>query len=952
MPFPSQLSAGQLTQSRKTRQWFRQYLVFCPSDVIWQTQPLAQVDGSTPYIDFDWDGTDQGDRADVREGMTVLISTTTDYKATAIYRGRVRLAPDATTFYIDENSTNLETTYYVTVLDDYDIHERLEQRISNVAYIDGSLTYETIPPLISGLQSAYVDISGSATVNFTFTATAEATANGASISTYLWEVDDGTINSGAGTASIDVDFPGYATNEHRWVRLTVTDDNGVSNYFVFEVYTVSLADTSSSVIKLDTGDVQISATLDEGFNASIRAWDGISTVLDRTRCTIFSVDNYDGTATPITQNVAFVGRLSLENSTTAGDQQYGTLQDTTFTIEGFATQLLALHGPGLYLTSNSSPSAWGQIEALTIKRAIVHMLARYSTFLTVSGLTFNSDAADFRWDEFVIQEASLLAWIESVDNPTHTRLMFAADGQSTLQHDARLDGTDGLTTIIDFVVDSSGDCDMVNFGLSRQYRPTHSQAVIGAATYNTTSNSSTVYKGRAPAQTFGPGWETALLNGLIMPANLSNADAITQVSTWTGNYFANLNPVPEITLEFMPGYYWLVPTVHQLYSFTIAAADTTRGIAYTTSDKWLCVQADYSYNAERGYYIPTGRFVYVATGGNVGIWADVVPPVSSLELPALPGINAGLEPLNPLINLPIDDGDIALPGGDWGQTQPNPTVNPPINCELLNVSMKTGQIVTTTGITVFGEPYLVTVEGDGIVQAAGDWTRYYEFDETFTEGWTVIQGQWANPTNLFTSIVGSNNQAVIEQNFSGFDGLETVRIHRTWNQVVKTGQGIQVTVTHSGGSDVLAASIGSGATAFIDVDMPAPRDGVTYIEIELRHNTVGDGGSASIIDFSLIGNSNNPPPGTVSPSAQYGDAFYYGYGAGSGNAELYPFSNGFQVDSARPSGIPTYQSNHVYQFITTGTGSPLGFRFLETDYSDNSNNQLRVTCCGQGMTQA
>ena len=945
MPFPSQLSAGQLTQCRKTRQWFRQYLVLCPNDLIWQTQPAAQVDGSTPYAEFDWDGTDQGDRDDVREGMTVIISTTTDYKATTIFRGRVRLVPDATTFYIDENSTNLETTYYVTVLADYDIHERLQK---SVTLLDWDLTYETIPPLITGLQSAYVDTAGGATATFAFAPTVTAISSSTTIAAYAWEVGDGTITIGTSTdKDVTIQFPGYATNEHRWVRFTATDSNGVSQYFVFQVITVSLSDTTTNVIALDTGDVQITATLNEGFNASIRAWDGITAVLDRTRCVIFSVDNYDGTSTPITQNVSFIGRLSLETNSNTGDVNRGSLKNTTFTIEGFATQLLALHGPGLYLTSNSSPTAWGQIASLTIQRAIVHMLARYSTFLTVSGLIFNTDASDFLWNEFVIQEASLLAWIESVDHPTHTRLMFAADGQSTLQHDARLDGVSGLTTIVDFVVDSSGDCDMKNFSVSRQYRATHSQAVIGAGTYNTTSGASSIYKGRAPAQTFGPGWESASLNGLIMPANLSNADAITQVSTWAANYFANLNPVPEITLEFMPGYYWLVPTVHQLYTFTIAASDTTRGIAYTTADKWLCVEVNYSFDARKGAYSVTGRFVYIATGGNVGIWADIVPPVSSLELPNLPGISAGLSPLNPLVNLPLDDGDITLPGIDAGVTQPGPTVtNPPINCEILNVSMKTGSIVTTTGISVFGEPYIVTVEGQAIVEAAGaGWTRVYEFDEDFLEGWVVIQGQWAgNQINLYTP-GSAPYELVTEHTYSPtFDGLTKVAAYTIWNGA--GAPALEVTVDHSGGTDNDSVAVAN--KVWREVTLPAARDGVSYIKLRIAN---APGISVAIAQIRLQGTGTNPPPGTalVNDDLQ-GDAFYYAYNIG--NTSLYPDVDGFQVDSARPSGIPTYQSNHVYQFLTTGTGSPLGFRFLDSDYSDNSNSILRVTVCGSGMRQS
>lgn len=959
--FPTELTGGQLTQVRATEQRFKQYLVLCPNDIIWQTQPAAAVDGTTPYAEFTWDGTDQGDRADVKQGQTVLISTSTDYKTTTIFRGRVRYDEDAgdvttaTTLYINENSTNLEDTYYVTVLDDEDLHEKLERRtVDGTAYKDWSLTFETLPPLISGLQSVYVDISAGATVDIAFAPTVIPTANGATNSSYLWsDIGDGTITVGSDTdKDVTIQFPGAATNEHRWIRFEATDSNDVTQYFSFQVYTVDLADTSTNVIALNAGDVAITGTLETGFNADIRARAGISDVLDRTACAIFSVDDYDGTSTPITQNVAFVGRLRTESSTTAGDKRYGVLQDTRFTIEGFLTQLGRLHGPGLYLQDDSTPTAWGEIEALTIQRALVYMLAWHSTALNLFGLTFDVDSDDYRWPEFVIQEASLLEWFNSVADDQNAQLVMAADGQSTAQRGARIAGTDGLTTILTFEVDDSGASDIKNFTLDHEYIATYSQAIAGAATYNTTSNSVIVYQGVAPAQSFGPGWEQAQLNSQIMKVDLTESEAITETGSRAGNYLATVNPRPRLTVSLMPGYYWLVPSVHQLYAFDIEASDTTRGRAYTSADKWLCTEINYSYSPD-GTYDVTGTFELIVAGGNTGILVTLVPDVNNLEMPILPGGSAGFSDiLNPLVNYPVDDPDYELPGLDVGLKQPGPYLpQPPPGCEVLNVSMKTGSIVTTSESTMFGETYLVRVEGDGIVQASADWIRYYEFDETFLEGWVVQQGLWANPTNLFGIIVGSLNQAQIDQTFSGFDGLETVRIHRTWNQVVKAGQGIFVNVTHSGGTDNLSVGIGTDAIEIIDVDLPAPRDGVTYIEIILRHNNVGDGGSLSFVDFSLIGSGTSRPPGTVPPGSQYGDAFYLGYDAGAGSAQLYPDPNGFQVDSARPSNIPNYTPAHVYEFSTTGTGSPLGFRFLEADYSDNQNRNLVVTICGEAMKQ-
>lgn len=974
MGFPSQLSAGQITQVRQTAQSFRQYLLLCPNDIIWQTQPNEDISNEV-YADFLWTGTLQGDRADVLEGMTVLITTSDSDLSTVIYRGRVRLVPDGTTFYINETSATLSTAYYVTVLNDWDIHEKLERRTADgTAYKDWDLTFQQLPPVITGLQSTYVDTSGTATVTFDFTVSADPTADGATISTYSWDVDDGTINSGTGTATINVTFPGAVTNEHRWVILTITDSNGVSNYFTFEVYTVDLTDTSTTVIALDTDQAAITGSVDEGFNLSVRAWDGFTSILDRTRCALLSVDNYGGTTTPITQNVAFVGRLRQEGNFTAGDPQRGTLKETRLTIEGFVSQLGRLHGAGLYLKTDATPTAWGEVDTLTIKRALVYMLAWHSTYLNVASVTFDADSDDYIWPEYTVQEASLLEWLNSVADDQNAQLVIAGDGQTTFQRDARIAGVSGLTTVYDFVTG-----DMLNFTLEDEYIDTYSQAVIGAATYNTTASKSTTYVGRAPAQAFGPGWESGQVNQQIMKANLTDAQARTEAGSRVANYLATLNPRPRLTVELMPGFYWLVPSVHQLYTFTIAAADNTRGRAYTTADKWLCTDISYDYNPQRGYYTWNGTFELIVAGGAAGIQVTLVPDVNDLRLPTLPGISASLtDYLDPLVNYPLDDPDFELPGIDTGITQPKPwKPQPQPGCEILNVSMKTGSIVTTSNVTVFGQPYAVTVEGQGKVAAAlVPWSESFDFT-TSNEGFSVGaleqfpvhagQGTYSAgvgwQTTYFAGANGRVRGLIIEKSFAAFSGVSTLTaVTMTYNFTNSgnwdgTGNTHRIyayvpTVVNMGEKSAPGDSTANGKSFGITPTQALTSGGRISISFISGRNfaPAGDpGGQATVTAMVASGLGINPYTGSAESTAEYGDAFYYNYDIGTGT--LYDGSYGFQVDSARPSGIPTYQSSHSYTFITTGTGSPLGFRFLDSDYSDNENAQLTVTICGQGMTQ-
>jgi hypothetical protein len=954
MPFPSPLSAGQLIQVRQNRQYFSQFLLLCPNDVVWQTQPAAAVNGSTPYLEFDWDGTDQGDRADVKQGMTVLISTTTDYKATAIFRGRVRKVPDATTFYINENSTNLADTYYVTVLDDYDIHERLERRtVAGVEYKDGDLTFEQLPPTFSDLQSVYVDYSGDDPVTLSFAPTVTANASGASISTYLWDVADGSITVGTvNDKDITVEFLGAATNKHRWVSLTATDDNGTASYFVFEVYTINIHASDPGVVALQTEALNITATIEEGFNATVRGWDGISTVLDRTRVTVLSIDHYNTTTTPITQNIAFVGRLRTEGNQTQGDPRHAVLQNTTFNIEGFGTQLGRLVAPGLNLIDTTTPNEWGEVKDLTIHRAILYLLAWHSTFLNVSCIIFDADSEDYQWGEYTVYENSILEWVNSVADDYNAYLTFAASGESTVQRHASIAGTGGLDTILTF---QTGD--MYDFALNLDYVETHAQAIAGAATYTTTTSTATAYRGRAPSQAYSPGWETGELDQQIMKADLTDSEARTETGSRVAAYLAYLNPKARLQVTLRGGFYWLVPSVYQLYAFTITATDNTRGRAYTSSDKWLCVDINYTFNNETGVYELTGTFEIVTAGGNAGILVTQIVDVNDLDIPDLPPIGAGLGPIDPLINSPIDDPDWDLPGSGGSLLQPGGEDMPAFNCEILNVNMRTGTQAATSNNSVFGEVYAIQVEGDAII-AEGGWIQNFDFTEEdggFSKAASVGQtpaGSWSDGTGWVSedfNTAGLNRRSVaIGVNIANTTITGLVMTYNFTKGTYDPGSTYGLVYDIDGGviAQVPFASMSNGNGQTYEW---SGSQAATNISLYLRchSSTSAYAGLAQITALTITGEGVNPFSGGVNGTR--GDAFYYGYDETGVAAQLYGGLLGLRVDSAKPSTIPVYASSHTYQFLATGTGAPIVFDFNDTDYSDNQNRNLVVTICGPGM---
>lgn len=1046
MPFPTTLTTGQLAQLRQRHHAAKQFLLLTPNTVVWQTQPAAQVDGSIPYASFVWDGTDDGDRADVKIGMTVLVSTSTDYRTTTIFRGRIRLLPDATTFYINETSVNLETTYYVTVIDDYDVHERLERRLSDgTRYIDWDKVFEPLPPVISGLQSVYVDTSAAGTVSLSFAPTATPFAAGASNDSYLWDVADGTITAGSSTSKdITVSFPGAATNEHRWVYFEATDSNGTTQYFVFEVYTIDPAETSSTVIHLGTGDVNINASRSDGWNATVRAWQGVNTVLDRTRCAVVSIDDYDGVRAmaftsggtteievgdtiegatsgatanviavdldsgtwaggdaagtlwvrdqvgifeaenldvgedsnlatiagnsvnpPITQNVSMIGRLRNENNVTRGDAVSAQLQDTTLAIEGFVTQLGHVIGPGLYLITDTAASEWGEVTTMTVGRALVYMMTHYSTFLSLCSLTLPSDINDYEWFEYSIPPSAMLPWITSVSDDINAYLLFAPSGECTIQRHASYAGVSGLDTVLTLAVDSSGNSDMAELVLFNDYIATRAAAIIGAATYNTTLERAIIYQGRAPSQVYGPGWETDPINQQIMKSDLSETNAAAEAGSRVSAHLAYVNPKPQMQVRLPSGYYWITPSDHILYAFNIAASENTRGRAYTSSDKWLCTAINYRYNAADGYYeSPLATFERVTSGGNYGINVTQVIDVTDVTPPDLPPDGAGLGPPDPIVNYPVENPDLPLPGD--GGNPLNPGV--PVGCDQLNVSMRTGNVVATSNNSVNGETYIVTVEGQGTVGSIGVTQGAIDFDFTNgTENWYAGERE-ANGDILANYVAGQywEQQSSIISN----DRWYKIELRYTFTAPITLSQitatydyqsGGQFDGTYSYGDAILWINESTTTVLFSDTTPPANANGNDrtiqwtaaagmeidfetgdIVQIDLWAKRCFDG--CSVSGFAHLTAVQFVPL----LSDGKGDAFYVGY-QDDGEGELYSSSHGLLFNGSKPGTIPLYSANHKYTFTVTGTGAPLTFEFGDSDYSDNSNKNLLVTVCGANM---
>jgi hypothetical protein len=974
MPFNAPLTAGEITQVRYPTQAFEHYVLVTPNDIVWQAQ-VNETLSNRVYGAFDWITTLQGDRANVIEGQIILITTSASDFSSPIVRGRVRTVPDGTEVFINETGANIDTTMYVTVIDDFDIMERLPRLVGGEQFKDWDIAYQELPPLVAGLQSAYADFSGSNPVAFSFNPTAAAIESGAAISTWAWDIGDGSFTGGTSSSdqNIQCTFPGESVNEHRWCHLTVTDDNGISSTFHFQVFTVDK--NSSSVVLLDSGQLTINASVEDGYNTIISGWDGVglSEILDQTRVVIAGIDTYDveGTPaqTPINTNILMVGRFRNEINTTQTDEQASIITDTEFTVEGFATQLGRLPFLPQQILDDDTPTAWGDITDPDPVRIIVYILAYHTTYPNVSSITIE-DLSAYIIGDTNLSDTNVLENTEQIADVVKALPVYAPSGETTIQRNANYLSTtdrDALDTIFDFE-----DEDYTGIpSLSLEYGVQIGRAVTAAIVYDSTNNEvEQNWVARSPAQSVGSAIESTQMVNQVLAADSTEANARSEIRQRIANDLAFVNPRPILNVELMDGFRWCVPTLHQWWTHTITSGLSARQRTYSTSNRWWLQSISYTANPAENSSATIGVFVAETESTNAGIKPTLVPDVNGLQL-SFPPLSPGDFFIDdPLVNHPIDNPDLDLPFSGDALTDPFGNMNKDTQTgkDILQVPMFNLSTILTKRISTLGQNYIVTVEGDAQIGLV--WTIEFDFTQNDQDFATVTAtddeagGEYSNGVGWIETLEDIVTFASISRAFGVATTLIFASVTYTldnsgeWDGNDPTNS-INIfpnnDYTDPGRIDLAqqpAASDFSGTNKTIGWDANDPgQSPISVVATDYIVTKIHSGrdfaaqkqGSLEITKMRLKG-TGTPPFGVL--SGKRGDAFYQNYD--SGNAVRYNSGNGLLIDLATPT-VGPYDAGHVYKLEIAGTGGFFTFTYVDGNYSDNDPNYLYITIEGDNM---
>lgn len=597
MSFDSALTSGELealrgTSSVPARHKAEIYLSVCPNTVVYS----GRVNMSTfdvPVVEVTYDG-GSGTLADVVVGMTILFSHTSDKQA-AYLRSYVRTTPTSSIFYIGANgdTAEMQDNDYIWVLYDFAIHEKLPRDVAGYPVPDWDTAFRRMLPRISNLRSAYAEWVDDDTgiIELSLTPTVEPGDYDATTSfTYLWTVPSGVLIHTGSTTTKNVTL--WADPGFYWVHFKATDSNGnsLTRHISIWAHDPDLYPPQP----LEFGDLEISCEIPvevnqgagEGYNATVRAFEGVDDILDNTLICAWTRQKYNGTEQNIGSagNILMVGRLRNEQNQT----DYRDLQQDMSVFLDIDTplqQLAARRFPAIEISRSTAPTTWNQVESLTYWRAIWLILTEYSTFASLHSVSFFDTSEVHQLPVgYATQGGDLLNSIAELCQSVNAVFQ---DNTAGMIHVGR---RDSMTPTADRssipLIADLGTADHGSFGYSHNHFGSIGSLRGSGGGLNTGADYSSAYDVRAPRFYPASGAGEAQLPRQVLIANQATADERAELEARAGHGLAASRNTDAIRAELSAGYHFLTPAVDQRYTFTFDTSENLRGRSFGTSTYW------------------------------------------------------------------------------------------------------------------------------------------------------------------------------------------------------------------------------------------------------------------------------------------------------------------------------------------------------------------------------
>ncbi|NBW14354.1 MAG: hypothetical protein EBR82_40785 [Caulobacteraceae bacterium] len=532
--------------------------------------------------------TSSGSHTNAQRGYRVVVESSTGaYKGTLNIRAAGTISATAMPVReLTKGTSNIVSGDVLKVYDDVLLADKLVRATD--AFPPDDLTYSDQnsdpPPVVcsGGWWAGRLNASGNADVPFVGSTSYTIDPDSGGSVTHSWTAPSGTFQVGTST-SADPTVRWTTAGSYNVTHSVTDSGNSKSRAQYVRVRVHSDADPPYECVIEN-----VDATEERGWAATIRVFDvlPLSVLPDGAPVCIWTEDTVDGTE--IAYGSATAGRSHiLLNGYVRRDTQNVNADnpEMRFEIISPLAKLMEVPGFSKVMEYNQSPNNWTLIKSLTVKRAMVQLVAFY-TWAIESGVDFTfTGFSDAEYPLLYLQAQSPVMQLRELADSRDARMICLKHGQIDVQERPELTAIgsrSGMTTIVDLTSD-----DVLSEGLeiSREhYRPVMQLEARGF-TKATTVAAATPLFSRWPG-TPGYGTENTTVERLIADTQASlneragrrgaSADRIYQSST------SVMQHAPQLTLRLRGAYWRVMDFYREWVTLNYTASSNMRGIDLTT----------------------------------------------------------------------------------------------------------------------------------------------------------------------------------------------------------------------------------------------------------------------------------------------------------------------------------------------------------------------------------
>jgi len=350
---------------------------------------------------------------------------------------------------------------------------------------------------------------------------------------------------------------------------------------------------------LQTGEFTVTASIGEGYNATVSAFDGVDTILDNTLVCAWIDEEYNGTAQHIDDNVIIVGRFRNEANQTEWTDEGNREDSVSFEIEGILAQMARLRISPVEIIASSSPTIFNQVSSLTIWRAVHLLLTEYCTFSDLHSLYFDDTGTTFLYSVLVTAGQDIKTSIIDLGESINAVLQSSGAGECEFVRKAVYLSTASRNALATVVGLTTAD-NVGTLGYSKDHVKTVGKIGADGGGYNSTTEAVSAYLASAPAGAPGGGADETELRRQVLQANQTADNEKIELCARVGNALAEAQNPTAIQLALLDGYWFLTPDAAAWYTITLAGTETTRGVVLTTATRWVLSSIELSFNNDQG----------------------------------------------------------------------------------------------------------------------------------------------------------------------------------------------------------------------------------------------------------------------------------------------------------------------------------------------------------------